>query len=766
VLAKSRAAFAAAYGAALPVFDQFDGNLQANGATITLVRRGETPAQDLVIDKVRYEPALPWPLGTNNVETASSIQAIDAQEDNSRPLNWNTFFVPPVYAPGTNFAGATNSGWQYVTYTGRIQGPPLSPGVNFFIFLSGAGEVYLDDMSLVLGTQAEVGPNILANGNFEGAFSPAWSALGNHSGSIISTDLSHSGNGSLRVVSTGVGTSGNLIRQIIPAQAANDLEFTLSYWYYATPNSLDLNVRTQPGNNMNNKTNVQVQILPPFSLPPRLIEPGIATVTPGAANTAVATLAPIPQLWLNEVQAFNNAGIMDNFGEREPWIELYNAGPTTVNLSSYYLSDNYDTNLTRWQFPGSASIAPGEFKVIWADGEPGETSGAILHTSFRLNAGSGYVALTRVSGGKPEILDYLTYSGVGAGQTYGDFPDGQPFNRFIMRAGTPGATNVARLVDVYINEWVAANAATIADPADGQFEDWFELYNAGTNTVDLGGFWLTDNPGSQGQYFEVPANGQYVIPAGGFLLVWADNEPSQNSSGRPDLHVDFALGRNGDTIALFGPDKQTLIDRVDFGVQNDDVSQGRYPDGANNTNFLAVATPRAANQLVGGNTPPTIFPIGNRAATLGQPFSFTVNAFDSQFNALTFTILSGAPLGATIHPTSGLFSWSSAFSMVPTTNIVTIQVTDNGVPPLSDTETFTLFGVPPPPTVGINGNQISLGFGTIPGKTYRVEYKDNLGDAVWSRLNNQDYPSGAATSLVVTDVLNNPQRFYRIVQLD
>jgi hypothetical protein len=243
--------------------------------------------------------------------------------------------------------------------------------VNFFIFLSGAGEVYLDDMSLVLGTQAEVGPNILANGNFEGAFSPAWSALGNHSGSIISTDLSHSGNGSLRVVSTGVGTSGNLIRQIIPAQAANDLEFTLSYWYYATPNSLDLNVRTQPGNNMNNKTNVQVQILPPFSLPPRLIEPGIATVTPGAANTAVATLAPIPQLWLNEVQAFNNAGIMDNFGEREPWIELYNAGPTTVNLSSYYLSDNYDTNLTRWQFPGSASIAPGEFKVIWADGEPG-----------------------------------------------------------------------------------------------------------------------------------------------------------------------------------------------------------------------------------------------------------------------------------------------------------------------------------------------------------------------------------------------------------
>jgi hypothetical protein len=171
--------------------------------------------------------------------------------------------------------------------------------------------------------------------------------------------------------------------------------------------------------------------------------------------------------------------------------------------------------------------------------------------------------------------------------------------------------------------------------------------------------------------------------------------------------------------------------------------------------------------LAGGNTAPNIFPIGTKSATLGQPFSFTVNAFDSQFSqTLTFTILSGAPAGATIHPSSGLFTWNSGFSMVPTTNTVTVQVTDNGTPPLSDNETFTLLGVPPPPSIGINGNQVSLGFSTIPGKTYRVEYKDDLGAAVWLRLNNQDYPSGVATSLTVNDQLNHPQRFYRIVQLD
>jgi hypothetical protein len=108
-----------------------------------------------------------------------------------------------------------------------------------------------------------------------------------------------------------------------------------------------------------------------------LVVQGITTVSPGSNNTGAASLTAIPPLWLNELQAFNNAGITDNFGEREPWIELYNAGPSAVDLSSLYLADNYDTNLTRWQFPAGATIAPGEFKVIWADGEPGESSALV-----------------------------------------------------------------------------------------------------------------------------------------------------------------------------------------------------------------------------------------------------------------------------------------------------------------------------------------------------------------------------------------------------
>src|SRR6185503_4001747 len=77
VLFKNLAAFVTAHGSAIPVFDRFDGNLQANGETITLIKSGATPDADVIIDKVRYEPVLPWPLGTNGIPTSASIQLVD-----------------------------------------------------------------------------------------------------------------------------------------------------------------------------------------------------------------------------------------------------------------------------------------------------------------------------------------------------------------------------------------------------------------------------------------------------------------------------------------------------------------------------------------------------------------------------------------------------------------------------------------------------------------------------------------------------------------
>src|SRR6266436_6208375 len=46
--------------------------------------------------------------------------------------------------------------------------------------------------------------------------------------------------------------------------------------------------------------------------------------------------------------------------------------------------------------------------------------------------------------------------------------------------------------NVLITEFMAINDSTLADP-NGAYADWIEIYNAGSNAVNLGGWYLTDN---------------------------------------------------------------------------------------------------------------------------------------------------------------------------------------------------------------------------------------------------------------------------------
>jgi hypothetical protein len=135
--------------------------------------------------------------------------------------------------------------------------------------------------------------------------------------------------------------------------------------------------------------------------------------------------------------------------------------------------------------------------------------------------------------------------------------------------------------------------------ADGDFDDWFELYNAGPTPIDLGGYYLTDTAASPTKY-RIPSG--HVLPPGGFLLVWADEETGQNNTNRIDLHADFRLAVAGEAILLYSP-TQDLIDGISFGEQTNDVSQGRFADGASAIYFMTTPTPRGPNTVGGGNSP-------------------------------------------------------------------------------------------------------------------------------------------------------------------
>jgi hypothetical protein len=147
---------------------------------------------------------------------------------------------------------------------------------------------------------------------------------------------------------------------------------------------------------------------------------------------------------------------------------------------------------------------------------------------------------------------------------------------------------------VRINEWMADNTATLPDPDDSQFEDWFELYNAGDAPVDVAGCQLTDNLGSTNRY-RVPMS--RVIAPRGYLLVWADSEPAQNALGT-DLHVNFSLSKDGgEGIGLYTADG-ALVDAVSFGAQGTDVSEGAWPNGAERVYAMLRPTPGASNVVL------------------------------------------------------------------------------------------------------------------------------------------------------------------------
>jgi hypothetical protein len=144
---------------------------------------------------------------------------------------------------------------------------------------------------------------------------------------------------------------------------------------------------------------------------------------------------------------------------------------------------------------------------------------------------------------------------------------------------------------IVINEWMADNKKTVLNPEGGGADDWFELYNYGSNSVSLAGLYLTDQTTNHFK-FQIPTG--YALPAGGFLLVWADNASATTGSA---LHVNFKLSKAGSFLGLF-QSNGALIDSVTFGSQETDISEGRYPDAGSALYLMSVPTPGSRNIFV------------------------------------------------------------------------------------------------------------------------------------------------------------------------
>ena len=448
------------------------------------------------------------------------------------------------------------------------------------------GNVYLDDVSLVAGSEAEVGANLVANGSFESDLAEAWRLSSNHAESAIVEDFQHTGAKSLQV-SAGVGgfNPDSAIIQTIKGLTIGEV-YTLSFRYLKGSGGRGLSLGLDDFSLL--KT---VDIAPARVITTRY--------TPGFENSNSASLPAFPTLRINEIQTVNPFGPADSFGDLDPWLEIYNSGSEGIDLSDFYLGAALEVP-GGWKFPEGATIEAGEHRIVWMDQESSESSREEWHSTLDLAMEQGSLSLSQGAEDTMVLVDFVRYGEIVDGESLGLFPSGAANTLQPFMTPSQGALNVhqAPELDVLISEWMALNNETIADPADpegDEFDDWFELYNAGETIAELGGLYFSDDPMNPTKY-AIPRN--ISLAPGATLLIWADEQTEQNDGSR-DLHVNFKLSQNGETIGLYTAGGEA-IDLVIFGEQAPDVSEGRSVVGDRETILtFTVPSPGEANQAIG-----------------------------------------------------------------------------------------------------------------------------------------------------------------------
>lgn len=291
-----------------------------------------------------------------------------------------------------------------------------------------------------------------------------------------------------------------------------------------------------------------------------------ASAEPGGTPGRPPAAATLAQVRLNELMAQNTSAV-NHAGTYPDWIELYNAGPSGVDLGGWSLSK--DGRPGQFVFPAGTLLPAGGYLVVWCDAVTNTTPG--LHTGFTLEVSGGAVFLFNAATQRVDAVSF--------GQQLTNYSLGRVGGEWVLTTPTPGAANLAAALapatELVINEW-------LANSLPGQ-PDWIELYNrSSTLPVALRGLTLA----TSNAVFQITALA--FVPPRGYIVLLADE-------GVGPAHVDFRLPAAGGMLALYDTAGFEL-NRITYGAQVEGVSRGRLPDGSSTfTNFVATASPGAPN---------------------------------------------------------------------------------------------------------------------------------------------------------------------------
>lgn len=263
------------------------------------------------------------------------------------------------------------------------------------------------------------------------------------------------------------------------------------------------------------------------------------------------------------------------------FLEFKNVGTNTLNLSGLMFSAG-----VTFTFTNGTLLAPGEFFVLarnasaFAAKYPGVPIQGVY--SGQLGNGGETITLSFPGGGNvfsvmygnrapwPITPDGLGFSLVQKQPGLSQAPDdGAKWRASSLAGGSPGADDPApNIAPIVINEIL-----THTDPPQ---KDAIELYNPTGTNVNVGGWYLTDDPDVPKKY-RIP-NGT-LVPAGGYLF-FDESQFNTNSGG----NVAFAFTSTGESVYLFSSLTNGQLTGYShgfaFGAVFNGASLGRYVNSA------------------------------------------------------------------------------------------------------------------------------------------------------------------------------------------
>lgn len=253
------------------------------------------------------------------------------------------------------------------------------------------------------------------------------------------------------------------------------------------------------------------------------------------------------------------------------WVYFSETTPGASNLVNYL-----SPSIVMYNFPhtsGSSLVVDIMANVSWTVANPVSWLSAVPISGS--NNGQITITVTEANPNSTSRTGIVTLSGPSVN------------NQIItlVQLGLPDLPNVV------INEIMANNTMTVADN-HGEFDDWIEIYNQGSSPVDIGNLYLTDDLNDPTKY-QIPSTypDSTTIAPGGFLLLWADNDPEQGI-----LHLEFGLSNTGEQVGIFYSHFST-IDTFSYNQQQADTSYGRAWDGASAWLQFSEPTPGYSNNM-------------------------------------------------------------------------------------------------------------------------------------------------------------------------